>query len=152
MSRGAGSASAPTKVLICQKSGQIHWKSGQNPGKNGAQRCLTWKNGAQHLQKNTRGPFLKVTSKNCQLSHLCIREAYFHAFQNNDQMRHLRGTPKTKMAYGPALPKSASVWEGKISWSAILWIRRQGGGNGGNCPPNSESSTNNFQVNQAFYV
>ena len=39
------------------------WKSRQNPGKNGAQRCLTWTNGAQHLQKNTWRIFLKITSR-----------------------------------------------------------------------------------------
>ena len=64
---GAGGSSAAPKVLICQKSGQNPWKFGQNlwqsgqnpwkseqnPGKNGSQRCLISKNGAQWLEKNT---------------------------------------------------------------------------------------------------
>jgi len=35
----------------------------ENPGKNGAQRCLTSKNGAQRLQKNTIKTFFGVTPK-----------------------------------------------------------------------------------------
>jgi len=35
----------------------------ENPGENGAQRCLTSKNGAQDLQKNTWRPFLEVKPK-----------------------------------------------------------------------------------------
>ena len=43
-------------VLICWNLGKISKnpiKITDNPGKNGAQRCLTLKNGAQRLQKNT---------------------------------------------------------------------------------------------------
>jgi len=46
--------------LICQKWGKIPENLGKvtkNPGKNGAQRGFSYKNGAQHLQKNTRRPF-----------------------------------------------------------------------------------------------
>ena len=38
-------------------------KSPENPGKSRAQHCLTSKNGAQGLHKNTWGPFLEVTPK-----------------------------------------------------------------------------------------
>jgi len=34
-------------------------KSPENPGKNGAQRCLTSKSGAQGLYKNTRRPLFR---------------------------------------------------------------------------------------------
>ena len=60
----AGDASAPPKVLICGKSEQ---NLGENLGKNGAQACLTSKNGVQRLQER---PFL-VTPKTwfcCNLS------------------------------------------------------------------------------------
>jgi len=62
--RGAEHASAPPKVLICQKFGQnlsnllgkIHENLGKihdNPGKIGSQRCLTSKNGAPNVYRKT---------------------------------------------------------------------------------------------------
>ena len=40
------------------------------------------------------------------LGSLHIGGAFFHAFKLSDKIGHLRGTPKTKMAQDPALPKS----------------------------------------------
>jgi len=45
----AGGASTPQKFWFVENLGKIPG----NPGKNGAQRCLIWKNGAQLLQKYT---------------------------------------------------------------------------------------------------
>jgi len=53
---GDGVPTAPPKVLIC-------WKSEQNSGINGAQRCLTSRNGTQGLHKNTLRPVLEITPK-----------------------------------------------------------------------------------------
>ena len=72
----AGGASTPANVFICWKSGKFRqnpWKSEQNPwkfDKNGAQRCLTSKNGTQGLQKNKWRPFFgghatKTVGKSC---------------------------------------------------------------------------------------
>jgi len=45
----------------------------ENPDKNGDQRCLTSKNGAQSLQKNKLRPFFGVHSKK-YLNNLCGRK------------------------------------------------------------------------------
>ena len=53
---GAGGASALQKRLDLPKiraNLANQSKIPENPGKNGAQRCLTLKNGVQRLQKNT---------------------------------------------------------------------------------------------------
>jgi len=57
--RGAEGESAPPNILICWNPENIP----ENPGKNGALRCLTSKNGAQRLQKSTWILVLKVTPK-----------------------------------------------------------------------------------------
>jgi len=47
------------KFWFAEKLGNIP----ENPGKNGAQRCITSKNCAHGLQKNTWRPSLEVASK-----------------------------------------------------------------------------------------
>ena len=63
-----GVASAPQKFWFADNLS----KSPENPGKNGAQCCLTSKNGAQCLHENTRDLILEVTPKT-GLHDLCGR-------------------------------------------------------------------------------
>jgi len=84
---GSGGVSTSPKILICWKSGKILENLGKIPedpnkipkylgkipenlGKNGTQRCLTSKNGAQGLQKNKWRQFFgghttKTVGKSC---------------------------------------------------------------------------------------
>jgi len=54
-----GCKRTPPKFWFAENLG----KSPENPGKNGAQRCLTLKNGAQGLHKNTWRPFWRLHHK-----------------------------------------------------------------------------------------
>jgi len=67
--RGVEVARAIQKLWLAENLG----KSPENPGKNSARRCLTSKNGAQSLHKNTWRPFVEVTPKR-GLHDLCGRK------------------------------------------------------------------------------
>jgi len=62
-------------VLTCWNPAKIH----ENQGKNGTQRCLTSKNGAQRLQKNTWILFLEVTP---------IKGFFWKNFSGKSRTRH----------------------------------------------------------------
>jgi len=94
-----------------------NWKSGQNPGKNGAPRCLTSKNDAQRLLKNRWRPFFKATPKKG------LHDLFVRKFVGKNCTKTFRGNSGENLSHSEnfACSYTYSVITRKPARSTFCW-------------------------------
>ena len=126
---GGWGASAPSKVLICKKSVKIWaksmkmfaksmktWANSENGVKNGAQRCLIWKNGAQYLDIFSKIGFHDLCGR--KYSHKKLPET-FQASLGKFRQKSFT-PPKFAMLLHPCILPNQQVFRKFIDFSLYI--------------------------------